>query len=74
MSKDRGYYVEYTDKSGAQQKAMVYYVEQEQSFKNIKKLLCRLVDDNLEFKTDANGKKLISLVAQDKCRVIGYFD
>lgn len=74
--KDRGYYVQYVDKQGKRQKAMVHYSEQEQGFKNIKKLFVRLINDDMTFKTDPlqGNKKLVSLVDQSKCLIIGYFD
>ncbi len=74
MSKQRGYYVEWTAADGHRQKGQVNYDEQKPEFKNFKKLFVRLVNDDFTPRLGDGGKKEIGVKNFTDCKIIGYFD
>lgn len=69
-----GYLATYIDKNGNEQKCRVMHADQQHSFAKLNKSFVRLCDDRFEDQLDANGKKLCSLVLNEKLKKIGYID
>ncbi len=74
MSKQRGYFVEWTTINGARQKGQVFYEDQKPEFKNFKKLFVRLVNDDYTPRLGQGGKKEVGFKNFTNCIIIGYFD
>lgn len=66
--------VTFTDFDGNEQMGLVMQDDQKESLKQVKKSFVRLVNADHTPKLDANGKKLVSLKAWDKMKVIGFID
>jgi hypothetical protein len=75
MSKESGgYYVEWTGKSGALEKGVVMYADQKESFRQYRKVMIRVCNDDLTLKKDEAGRQIISLREAGEIKVIGYID
>lgn len=72
MSDTSGYLVEYASKDGSKQMGIVRHSEQKKEFKEIKKCLVRLINDDHTEKKDESGKKVIALKNAELLKLIGY--
>lgn len=75
MSKESGgYYVEWTGKNGVLEKGLVNYADQKPSFREYRKVLIRVCNDDLTLKKDEAGRQIISLREVSEVKIIGYVD
>lgn len=74
MKETKGNIVEFTNKNGEKQKAVMLHHEQTWQFTKYNRAFIRLLNDDGSYKTNEDGKKLIGVELLSKLTQIGFQD
>jgi hypothetical protein len=70
----KGVIFKYTNKAGEEVKGVAFNEDQKPAFKDHKKALLRLLNEDYTFKTDEEGKKIIALKDFSCLTRVGFWD
>lgn len=73
MKQGQGTIVQYEQKDGTIQKALMRPGDQKKEFSDYRKVFLRLLNDDLTVK-ETNGKRVIALIDAQRLKQIGFLD